>query len=259
MKIKIKQSKLLDLLNYLSVDGLFPFSVITISDNKLISAQPEKNGLGFRYAEFNEDFFEALEGKDEGVRIDIDAVRKFASLRNSDSTILLQYPSTKNKTMISIRGGPARDELQVTKLDKKDIITTLPFKMSEDGTPHIRKGTVPLSTHVILSKGTMKQMSEWASAHGTEFFRFKIGESGKLYLRIGDVKGVGNHSDYKPEGMVNKVDGPLDVTFTKGIKELAKTVQGDVEIRLKTKMAGWFTEESMDHKFGLLVSPLKGL
>jgi len=257
IKIKIKQSKLLDLINYLSVDGLFPFSIITIRDkNILVSSQAEKEASGWRYVEFLPSYFEEMKGDDTGLRIDIESIRKFVSLRGADSIIELQYPAPKNKTMMMIKSDTTIDMLTVSKLDKKDIINTLPFQM-EDGTPYLNKGKTPLSVNTTISKASMKHMSNIASAHGTEYFRFKIGKSNKLAVRIGDIKGVGNHSNFKPESTPVKTNEELDVTFTRGIKEISKTVHGDVDLYARTGMAGWFSEEGTEHKFGLLISPMK--
>jgi len=253
MKIEIKQTKLIEILDYLYVDGLFPFSIISTKGGKLVSVQSHKDGIAFRFASFLGDYFKSITKEEETVQIDIEKIKKFASLRNPDAIITLEYPVNKKLKISSER---ARNMLSVPTLDADVAKTGLPFQMKE-GIPHLRKGTVPLSAHVAISLKSFKTMNDYAVAHGTEFFRFKIGENKKLQVDIGDMNAMEDKTEYNPNCQVFKTDGDLDVTFTKGIKELSKTFSRDVDIYLKSNMPAWFSEVSQSHKFGVLLSPLR--
>lgn len=256
MKIKIVQAKLLEILDYLYVDGLFPFSVLTTKDGKLYSSQKEKEGFGYRYAMFLGDYFNEITEEKESVKIDIEKVKKFAGLRKPDELITLQYPSPKAKNKLFIKGGRARDNISVTKVDESETKISIPFKI-ENKVPYLNKGQVALDTHVTISLATFKEITSYATAHGTEFFKFKIGSDKKLEVRIGDIHDLDDYSIYEPNSQVYNVDGTLDVTFTKGIKEIAKTFTRDVEIHMKSGLPAWFSEVSQNHRFGVLIPPLK--
>jgi len=263
MKIQILQPKLIEILDYLYVDGLFPFSIISTKEGKLYSAQSDKEGFAFRFATFLNDYFKHITTEEESVQIDIEKIKRFASLRKPESIITIEYP-VENKLKIS--SEHACNSLSVPKIDEKDIKKGLPFQMkpvdSKDAKskkiPWIIKGTVPLDTHVAISRSSFKTINDYASAHGTEFFKFIIGEDRKLQVRIGDIHAMDDFTLYEPSCQVYNVEGKLDVTFTKGIKELSKTFNRDVEIHLRSGMPAWFSEVSQSHKFGVLISPIKG-
>lgn len=253
MKIQIKQTKLLEILDYLYVDGLFPFSIISTVDGKLISAQSDKNGFAFRYAEFYNDYFKNITTEDESVQIDIEKIKKFTSLRKPDSIVTLEYP-VDNKLKIS--SERARNSLSVPKLDKEDIKKELPFQI-KDGMPYLKKGTVPLDTHIAISLASFRTINDYATAHGTEFFKFRIDKDRKVQVRIGEIQAMEDFTIYEPNCQVFQINGEVETTFTKGIKELAKTFNRDIDVYMRSNMPAWFSEVSQNHKFGVSVSPMK--
>ena len=263
MKIQIEQSKLLEILDYLYVNGLFPFSIISTKEGKLFSAQADKEGFAFRYAVFLNDYFKTISKEEESVQIDIEKIKKFASLRKPDSIITLEYP-VDNKLKISSEN--AKNSLSVPNVDDKDIKKGLPFQMkpldandpNSKKVPYIMKGTVPLDTHVSIGLTSFKTINDYAVAHGTEFFKFNIGKERELEVRIGDIHAMDDFTVYKPNCQIMNTGENLDVTFTRGIKELAKTFNRDVDIHLRSGMPAWFSEVSQSHKFGVLISPVKG-
>jgi len=255
MKISIMQSKLLEILDYLYVDGLFPFSVITTKDGSLISSQSDKEGFAYRYAAFLGDYFKGITKEQESLKIDIEKIKKFASIRKPDSIITIEYPCG-NENKLKISSEHAKDSISVTKLDDSEIKTSLPFEI-KDGTPYIGGGKTPLDTKVSISVGAFKTINDYATAHGTEFFKFKVNKDRKLEVRIGDIHALDDYTTYEPNAQVVKVQGELEATFTKGIKELAKTFSRDIDVHLRANMPAWFSEVSQSHRFGVLLSPLK--
>jgi len=256
MKIEIKQSKLVEILDYLYVDGLFPFSIVSTKGGKLFSAQTDKDGFAFRYVVFLGDYFKTISKEEESVKIDIEKVKKFINIRSPESIITIEYPSPTDENKLRISGEKAKNNIAVTKLDSNEIKKGLPFVMKEN-IPYINKGQVALDTHVAISLASFKTINDYATAHGTEFFRFKIGKDRKLEVRIGDIHALDDYTPYEPNCKVFSVNEDLDVTFTKGIKELSKTFCRDVDICMRSNMPAWFSEQSQSHKFGVLISPVK--
>ena len=255
MKIEIIQSKLIQILDYLYVGGLFPFAIIQTKGGKLYSIQQSKEGFAFRFAEFHGDYFKNLSEEEEAVQLDVEKVKNFASLRRPEEVITIEYPINQKIVIKDSKG--VKNRITVTKLDAKDIKKGLPFKI-KNKIPYIKGGQVALDTHVTMSLASFKGINDYATAHGTDTFTFKIGEDRNLKIQIGDVHALEDDTEYPPNAQVNNLNEELKTTFTKGIKELTKTFTGDVDIHTRSNMPAWFSEVSKDHKFGVLISPQKG-
>jgi len=255
MKIEIVQSKLIEILDYLYVDGLFPFSIITTKNGKLESSQSDKDGFAYRYAAFLEDYFQNISKEEESVKIDISKIKRFASIRKPDSIISIEYPYGKDNKL-KISGENAKDMISVIMLEPTEIRKGLPFDI-KDGTPHIAKGTIALDTHISMDVSSFKTINDYATAHGTEFFKFKVGKDKKLEIRIGDIHSLDDYTTYTPNIKADNIKDEIEVAFTKGIKELTKTFSNDIEIHMKSNMPAWFSEVSKTRRFGVLLSPLK--
>jgi len=256
MEIKIKQSKLMEILDYLYIDGIFPSSIITTKDGSLFSVQHDEDNFCFRYEQFYPEYFENISKEQESVRIDVQKVKGFASLRKADDIITLQFPSPQSENKLLISSKRARNNIAVTKIDADDVSTSLPFMLKEK-VPYINKGQTPLDTHASISLGSLKTLKEYASKHSSDYYRFKIDANRKFEIIVGDINEHEDFTSFEPNAQVCTVNEDLDVTFTKGIKELAKTFTGDVDVYMRTNMPAWFTEVSQKHKFGLFISPMR--
>ena len=256
MKIKIKQAKLIEILDFLYVDGLYPFSIISTKGGKLHSVQKDKEGFTIRVASFLGDYFNLISDDNDAVQLDIEKIKKFVNIRGSDSFITIEYPVEKK---LVISGEGAKTNIVVSKIDKEDIKSKLPFIMKGEkkNIPYINNGQVALDTHVVLSLAAIKKMVAYASAHGTEFYRFKIGDKRKLEIFVGDVHAIEDNSLIEVNAKVFNINEELNVTFTKGIAELSNTFSGDIDIHLRSNMPAWFSEVTHNHKFGVLVAPIK--
>lgn len=257
MKIELEQKKLMEILDCLSVDGIYPFSIITVKDGALYSIQTDKDGFTYRYVRFEKDNFKEISDKEEAVKIDVEKIKGFASLRAADDVITLEYPSPISKNKIQIRSKRFRNNIAVTKIDDDEVKRGLPFKL-KNKIPYINKGQTALDTHITISLKSFRQMVLCASKHGTEFYRFKIGKDRKLEILVGDINKRDDFTSIEPNCTVNNVNEELDVTFTKGVKELAKVLSRDIDIHLRSNMPAWITELSHNHKFGVLISPVRG-
>ena len=256
MKIQIQQTKLIEILDFLYVDGLFPFSIITTKEGKLFSVQSDKEGFAMRYVVFLDDYFKQISKEEESVQWDIEKIKKFVNLRKPESFITIEYPVEKK---LVISGEGVKTRIVVSKINDEDIKKKLPFIMKGENknVPYINKGQVALDTHVSLSLASLKKISSYGTAHGTEFFKFKIGKSRNLQVFVGDVHAIEDDSILEVNAQVHNVNEELDVTFTKGISEIAKTFSGDIDIHLRSHMPAWFSEVTHNHKFGVMLSPVR--
>jgi len=263
MKIMVEQPKLLEILEYLSVDGLFPFSVIVTNSRKITSAQTDKEGAAFRYVTFSPAYFKHVSEKKEAVKIDVEKTKKFANLRKVTDVLTLEYPVPEMENKMKISGGQAHDFIGVTKVDDDETNLGLPFVMKpidkDDETSHkvpwLNKGQVALDTRFVMSLNSFKDIVSYASAHGTEFFKFHISKDREANIRIGNIHELDDFSIYEPTSKVYNVHGDVEVTITNGIKELAKTAKGDVDVCMRSNMPMWFKETTKDKLFGILLSP----
>jgi len=256
MKIQIQQTKLIEILDYLYVDGLFPLSIVTTKDGKLFSAQNDKEGFAMRYAVFLGDYFKQISKEEESVQWDIEKMKKFVNLRKPETFLTIEYP-VENKLVI--KGENVKTRIVVSKINLEDVKKKLPFIMKGEhkNIPHINKGQVALDTHVSLSLAALKKISSYGTAHGTEFFKFEIGKERQLQVFVGDVHAIEDDSILDVNAQVLNVNEELKVTFTKGIAEMAKTFSGDIEIHMRSHMPAWFSEVTHNHKFGVLLSPVR--
>ena len=197
MKILIEQSKLLNILNYLYVDGIFPFAVITTKKGKLISSQSDKDEFIYRYVQFLPTNFKEISQENESLKIDVEKVKGFISLRNAKDIITIEYPSPTAPNKMLISGGGVKNNIAVVKVDEKEKNTSLPFTMT-DGIPHMHGGEVPLDTHVKMDIASFKLIESYASKHGIEFYRYQLGKDKKLRVFVGDVNEIEDTSTIEP-------------------------------------------------------------
>jgi len=254
LKIQILSSKLLEILNYLYVDGLFPFSIITTKEGKLMSSQSDKEGFAYRFVQFMPDFFKEISQETETVKIDVEKVKGFVSLRKPDDIISLEYPSPLAPNKLLISGGGAKTNLSVVKVSPEEIKSGIPFTM-KDKVPYIKGGEVALDTHVLIGLSSFRSIDAYASKHGTEFYRYQIGKDRKLNVIVGDIHGVEDSSVIEPTCQVLVVNGELDATFTKGIRNITKVFTHDVDVCLRSNLPAWFSEVSQSLRFGVMISP----
>lgn len=256
MEIKIIQSKLIEILDYLHVDGLFPFPIITTKDGKLYSVQTSKDGLAFRYAMFMPEYFKGISKDTESIKVDVEKLRKIVNMCNSKSVVVLRYDGQETENKLVVETERAKNYIALTKLDETETKTGIPFQI-KDGVPYLSKGTVPLDTHVVISLKSFKEIDKYLSIHGTEYIKFKMKDDRKLKVIVGDIYGLEDYTVYEPVCKVMSAAEELDVTFTRGIPELAKTFTRDVDIYMRSNFPAWFTETSQSHRFGILLSPVK--
>jgi len=254
MEIKIIQSKLTEIINFLYVDGLFPYSIITTKDGKLYSVQTSGDGLAFKYVCFENEYFKYITTNEESINVDIEKLKKIVNQYSANSVITLKYgEETENKLLIE--SDRASNYIVLTKIDESEVKTTIPF-LIKDGIPYLNKGQIPLDNHTVVSLKSLKDIQKYASIHDTEYVKF-IMKNNKFEVLIGDIYGLQDYTIYKPVCKVISNPNDVEVTFTKGIQEIFKTFTSDVDIFMRSNFPAWFMETSQNHKFGLLLSPVR--
>jgi len=258
MKIEIENQKLQKILKMLYLDNLFPFSIVTVKDSKLFAAQNDKEGFAMRYAVFTGDWFKSITTKEESVQLDVVKIMKYIKLNKKDEILTLEYPVEK-KLKISDENGVATS-INCSIPNPDDVKKKLPFVMKgkNKDIPHINKGKIAIDTIFTIDLKSLKNVYKVGNNHGTEFYKFRIGKDKKLQIIVGDINEVEDFSKIDIDAQIDNCPETLNVTFTKGIAEMAKTFSGDVKINMRSHMPAWFSEVTHNHKFGVLLSPIRG-
>jgi len=247
MKFKLKQEKLIDLLEKLILKDVFRTSVISVKDKSLYSIQHEDHGRALRFLKVEETFFEEIDDATESIELDIE--KTLSVVKNILPETMLVFETKGNK--ISITGKNVN--VNVSYEDPKaEVITELPFDIKE-GVPLIGKENIPLSTYLTVKVVDFKDIVGYAGSLGTEFYKFGI-DNGKIVSRIGDLHDFSDYVVFNPDGEIKSGD-ELNVIFTYGIPQIASTFNSTVHIKTKTNAPGWFYEATKEYTLGVLVPP----
>lgn len=266
MKFIIEQKKLKDILDYLQVDGIFPFVPLTVKSKngvKYVESIQETSDHGiFRYAKFTDDYFKTLtldenaekkgDTRFETINFEAEKVHKLIS-REAPETDLTIY--TENERLYI---DSKRVHITLNLIDSSlGQLASYPFKL-EKGVPFFRKGTVPLNNYVTMSSKSFKNIVDYAGPIGTIFFSFRLNKHEKFTVKVGDLEGYSETVEYTPNAKTIGFESEVDVVLTQAVKQVANTIGGNVGVRLKTGFPVWFFESSQKHKFGVLVAPHRG-
>lgn len=245
MKLKLKQEKLRDLLEKLSMQGMFGDSVITTKDDHLESIQKEANAVGIRKATFEKAFFDEYESDDNSILIDVEralnVVKKMAV--NTDVTV----ETKEDKIRISNKKVSAFISYNEAK-DK--VMKSMPFELNDDGVPEI-KGVV-LDTQIKMKIVDLKDAVDYGSSLNTEFYTFRAKDD-SLQIRVGDLHKFSDYIVFKPEADVKK---EAEAIYTIGIPQISKTfIEEEFTINYTKDAPCLFIEESKDCKLEVLLPP----
>ena len=246
MKFKLKQEKLLDLLEKLIVKDIFPSTVISTKEGKLFSIQKEEHGRALRFLRVNKNFFDEIDDSTESIELDLD--KTISIVKNILPNTVLTFEVKGNKVSITGKGVNAN----ISYKEPEKVLTELPFEL-KDGTPHIGEEKVPLDTHFDIKLPDFKDIAGYAGSLGTEFYKFTF-DNDKIAVRIGDLHDFSDYVIFNPSGDIKK-DGSLEVFFTYGIPQIAGTFKKEVSIKTKTNSPGWFYEITDEYILGVLIPP----
>ena len=249
MKFEVKQEKMRDFLEKLSVQNLFPMSIIKASGDAITSIQREANGVGIREVQFKKSFFKKLE-IDEDEIIELDIQRALNVIKKLPSTTDLTFKTKEDKVVIS--GKRVHINLSYREPKEEDIMDEMPFEKVEDGVPTI-KG-VDLATKVTMKLTDLKDTTDYGSSLGTEFYTFKA-ESNKLEIRVGDLHKFSDFVLFEPDA---KVEGgkETEAIYTVGLPQIANTfIKDEFTIKFASDAPAVISEESDDCSLKILLPP----
>jgi len=247
MRFKLKQEKLQTLLEKLLVKDMFIDSIITVKDKKLFSIQKEEHGRAFRFAKFNTVFFDEIDESTESINIDIQRILNI--IKNIPADIDLIVETKGNK--LSITGNKVNINISYRE-PESEVLTALPFPI-EDGTPIVGESKVRLDTAFTIELDDLKEITSYASALKTEFYKFMI-MNGKILVRTGGLHDFSDYIIFEPKGKISNGDD-LEVTYTYGISQVAETFDNAVNINTKTASPMWIYEGTKEYVLGVLIPP----
>jgi len=253
MKFVLKQENLEYMLEKLSVENMFPSVVLTLKDGKLFSIQREDSGRSMRMAKFNKEFFEEIQ---DGVleSIEFDVARFLKVIKRLPTGMVLTWETKGNKVWISGEykdGRPINPKLSFRE-PEKEVMMELSFEI-KDGVPLVGKEKIPLETKIAINVTDFKDIAEYASDIGTEFYTFTI-EKEKLVVRVGDLHDTSDSNTFGVKSEI-KSGKSLDTVYTYGIREIASTFDKTVFVCTGTKLPAWFYESSKKHLLGVFIPP----
>ena len=249
MEFELKQEKMRDLLEKMSVQNLFPMSIIKASEDEISSVQREANGVGIREARFKKSFFDKLNVEEDEI-IELDIQRALNIIKKLSSNTVLKFKTKDDKVVIS--GKRVHINLSYREPKEEDIIDQMPFEDIKDGVPTI-KG-VELSTEVKMKLTDLKDTTDYGNSLGTEFYTFET-EKGKLKIRVGDLHKFSDFVLFEPEAEVEKGED-TEAIYTVGLPQIANTfVEKEFIIKFASGAPALVCEESKDSSLNLLLPP----
>jgi len=252
MKIKIKQEKLVSMLEKLMVNNMFPSCVITAKDG-LFSIQREEHGRALRFAKFSKDYFDFIEGKES---IDFNAEKLIGIAKRIPAGTDVSIDTSKGKIRVEAEFDGRRINPTIAYMEPEEVIDSLNDANIDikDGIPFVGKEkNVKLETHFEVKLQDIKDIVDYGSALGTEFYKFYF-EKKKPVVRVGDLHAHSDDVTYYPKGEIKKGEG-LEVVFTYGIPQVASVFDKDVSIKTKSNCPGWFYESGDGYVLGVLLPP----
>ena len=269
MKFKLKQEKLEELLEKLSVVDMYPSSVIAIKkgdDGKAVmfSIQREASGRALRYLKVNDTFFDEIEVPEKQEAIEIDAIKVLKAIKKFLPGTNLVVSVDGDKLVVTGLFEDKNEEGEVTNKrelshnlnysEPAEVQTSLPIDF-KDGIPHVGKNKVPLDTEIKINLEDLKTAVELASVYDTEYFTFDLPKKQKLTMRIGALRSFSEFCTYQPKFNITAGESFKSI-YTYGIKQLLSVMRfNDITMRASNEAPCWIYEKADDYTLGILMPP----
>lgn len=270
MKFKLKQEKMEELMEKLSLVDMYPSVVIVVKKDEttgkpvMFSIQREASGRALRYLKVKDTFFDEIENPETQEAIEIDAGRVLKAVKKILPGTVLEIEKEGNKLKISGEYEDKDDKGNVTDrrktlpyitfTDPEEVVTTLPLDFDKHGTPLIGKNKLPLNVDIKINIDDLKEATDYASVFDTEFFKFDLKQGEKLSIRIGDLRDFSDYWRYQPR-YTEVAGNELSVILTYGMKQIASVFKGDITFRAATNSPCWIYEKTDDYTVGVLIPP----
>jgi hypothetical protein len=249
MEFKLKQEKMRDFLEKMSVQNLFPMSIIKASGDEISSVQREANGVGLREVRFKKSYFDNLKiDKDEVIELDIQ--RALNVIKKLSGNVNLKFKTKDDKVVIT--GKRVHINLSFREPKEEDIIDKMPFEDIKDGVPIIKD--VELSTEVKMKLLDLKDATDYGNSLGTEFYTFET-EDSKLKIRVGDLHKFSDFVLFDTDAEVKSGD-KTEAIYTVGLTQIANTfIKDDFTIKFGSEAPALIYEEDDDVYLAILLPP----
>jgi len=248
MKFEMKQEKMRDMLEKITMQNLFPISIIKADESGLSSIQREANGVVIREAIFKKSFFESFE-VEETEYIELDVQRALSVIKKVDSTKKLSFETKENKVVI--KGDKVSINLSLREPNKDDILERMPFEIKE-GKPCIKN--IKLSSTIKMKLSDLKDTTDYGSSLSTEFYTFKADKDG-FEIRVGDLHKFSDFVIFKPE-VEFSVEDESEAVYTVGLPQLANTfTEKKFTINYASDAPAYMIEENEHCLLGILFPP----
>jgi len=256
MKIKLKQENLINMLEKLMVDNMFPSCIITIKDKTIFSIQREEHGRALRFAKFKEKYFDFI--SDENETIHINAEKFLNIIKKIPATTEINLIKEKDKIVIKGEYDGRKVEPRLSYLEPEDVIEKLEDVnlQMKDGILHFGKKDqekIALDTKLSIEMQDIKDIVDYASAIDTEFYKFSLKDN-IIKVNVGDLYGNSDVIEFYPKGKVIK-GNILETVFTYGIPQVSKTFGKEINIHTKSNCPAWIYENTDEYVLGVFIPP----
>lgn len=260
MKFKLKQPKMVEMLEKLQVKDMFSSSVVQTKDQKLFSLQKEPNGRAFRFVKFNKSYFDEIDDSKEIIEIDIEQILKIVKAYPSD--MVLTAETKENKLLITRmitteKGMKVKGRTNIPFKKPEEVEESLPFEF-KDGVPLVGEAKIPLDVFFTIDLSEFKSSSEMEGKVNSDMYKFAFVEhEGKhtIEVRIGDLMDYSIDDKYYPDCVIEDGES-LDVAFTYGMQQIADTFrQKNVSIKTHSNSPAWIYETTDDYLLGVFIPP----
>lgn len=250
MKLLIKKSTLLKLLDYLYVKKLFPFSRVLIKNGKIYSSHYSVNRDIYRYVRCTD--IQLLEDGEVAFECNPHHIRKFIDIAKGINEFKLSYKQNEPQIHLQpiTKDGTIVHNLKVIPLNILEV-TSKPFFRLKNKVPFIQEA--PLDIHIRLPYKSLHETTKWIMKNNySDYFTFKVDEKNKLICRIGGGY-LEDEGTWVPFSWVY-TNRELAVSFNRRkLLNVLRTFQNSIDIRLRSNFPGWFVDKSRDFSVGILL------
>jgi hypothetical protein len=254
MKIKIKQKKLITLLEQLNMNGAYPIAHIIIEekDNTVMfrSIQKESAARSLRYFMATSDYFDDLQPSQVPFILQVEKIIKVIKNIPSEEPITI----TRRENKLSIEGNRISLNMNHQPVNENELITKIPLSVKY-GIVHISSNVeLPLDVKFNMKLSELKDIVSYASALNSTTYRFLMMNK-KLKIRIGDIHELDDYIIFDSNTTVEDKTS-LDVMITYGINEISNTFQQkDFTVHTGTDKPFLVQEKGEHYKLGILLPP----
>jgi len=265
MKIEIRKEIMLEMIDKLYCNGLFPDNVLKFNNNGFESVQFDKSGIFRRFLLPNEKF--KIINKSKAIfKFKNRKLNNIISLLPKESYFTIDGPikkihEKKKVEHLDIKSKKSTTHFYLLNLKKDDMqsFEKLPYtkrsKFPYVKDPMESKTGIPLDTHIVMSNEVLKDILSYIKMHGPNLVRFIIKEKTRdLDVIAGDITKVEYYTTF--ENILCKVykfSGNVDISFD-NFKKILETLDHDASFYIRQNFPMIIFE--IDSSLEFMVKPI---